>query len=170
MHLDLIQMHLFFNCNDHVPLPQVAPLTCSPVFRSFNIIHNVVTMHSQPRRLAPAYHQMVLDEAVGYYTGLPSSPRLVARTSKDAWVLPVGPEGRPKPKRLEVLVNHRLGIIWEIEVGPKIVKYLNEEKICWTSLDVVRIGVVGRPSVPILWIGVEPKSLSSEMGNTAVLS
>ena len=33
----------------------------------------------------------------------------------------------------------------------------------WTSLDVVRIGIVGESSAPvILWIGVVPKSLSGE--------
>ncbi len=106
-------------------------------------------------------------EAKYYYVGLPSSPRLVARTSPTPWVLPTG-WGEPRDKQLGVVVNHKLNTIWEFDVAPKILACLDDMGVLWTSADVVRIGLVVNSSPPIvLWIGVKPKSLTGENTNAA---
>jgi hypothetical protein len=107
-------------------------------------------------------------EATFYYAGLPSSPRLVARTSTTLWAMPTGPEAYRKVKQLGIVVNHKLNTAWEHDVAPKVLACLEEMGVLWTSTDIVRIGVVGESSAPvILWIGVKPKSLADEDANTA---
>ena len=107
-------------------------------------------------------------ESTFYYAGLPSSPRLLARTSTNLWEKPKGLEAYRKLKQLGVVINHKLNTVWEDNVAPIIHARLDEMGVKWTSTDIVRIGVVGESSAPvILWIGVTPKSLDSENANTA---
>ncbi|KAN0072157.1 hypothetical protein V8E54_009886 [Elaphomyces granulatus] len=106
-------------------------------------------------------------EATQYYAGLPSSPRLLARTSSTLWQKSEGPEAYRKIKQLGVVVNHKLNSVWEFEVAPKAQACLDKMQVLWTSLDIVRIGEVGVPSTITLWIGVKPKSLDGEHANIA---
>ena len=106
-------------------------------------------------------------EATQYYAGLPSSPRLLARTSSTLWQKPTGPEAYRKIKQLGVVVNHELNGVWEFKVAPKVQDCLDEMQVLWTSLDIVRICEVGGPSTVTLWIGVKPKSLDDKDANTA---
>ena len=103
------------------------------------------------------------DEAQCYYYGLPSRPRLVARSSTPTipWTNPTDPEGYNQCKELRSVGNHALNDIWEDTLASLVLDLLNSEGVKWTSVDVVRIGIVGEPSAPvILWIGVIPMSLS----------
>lgn len=100
-------------------------------------------------------------EAENYYAGLPSSPRLVARTSTTPW------NGYMKPKQLGVVTDHKLNTVWEDNVAFRIHTCLDEMGVQWTSTDVVLIGVVGESAPVVLWIGVSPQTLASEDGNTA---
>ena len=107
-------------------------------------------------------------EATLYYAGLPSSPRLLARTSTAPWEKPKGPEAYRKLKQLGVVVNHTLNTVWEDNVALKIHACLDEIRVEWTSTDVVRISEVGASSAPvILWVGVKPKSLTGEDASNA---
>lgn len=106
-------------------------------------------------------------EATYYYAGLPSSPRLVARTSTTMWAMPKGLEAYRKVKQLGIVVNHKLNAIWETDVAPKVLACLDKKGIAWTSTDIVRIGIVGESAPVVLWIGVEPKSLGSEDAKAA---
>jgi hypothetical protein len=84
--------------------------------------------------------------------------------------MPTGPEAYSRLKELGVVVNHRLNTIWEHDVAPKVIAFLDEMGVLWTSVDVVRINLVEdtEPSAPIiLWIGVKAKSLSAEDGEIA---
>lgn len=106
-------------------------------------------------------------EATYYYSGLPSTPVLVARTSRTPWKAPTGLEAYRILKELRVVGDHMLNALWEDKLAPRLHDLLGSMKVNWTSTDVVRIGIVGEPesSAPIiLWIGVVPTSLSADDG------
>ena len=103
-----------------------------------------------------------------YYAGLPSSPRLLARTSTTPWEKPNGPEADVKRKQLGAVFNHKLGTVWEDNLAFKIHGCLDDLGVKWTNTDVVRIGTAKNSTDPvILWIGVEPRALTSEDAYTA---
>jgi hypothetical protein len=103
-----------------------------------------------------------------YYAGLSSSPILVARTSTTPWKAPTGPEAYHRLKEIRDVGKHELTKVWNDDLGPKVDGLLDEMKVKWTSLDIVRIGISGESFAPvILWIGVLPSSLSSEDGIVA---
>ncbi|KAI0365795.1 hypothetical protein BV20DRAFT_713566 [Pilatotrama ljubarskyi] len=104
-------------------------------------------------------------EATHYYHGLPSKPRLVARSSCDVWRRPTGPEAYLDSKELSPLGSHPLCGLWEKTIGPAMDEYLQEAGVRCTSMIPLRIGVVGRPSPPaVILVGVQPRSLSAEEG------
>ncbi|KAH9072395.1 hypothetical protein EDB83DRAFT_2195902, partial [Lactarius deliciosus] len=47
-------------------------------------------------------------EAKYFYYGIPSQPRLVARSSADIWLVPTGPEAYLDPKESSPLGSHPL--------------------------------------------------------------
>ncbi|KAH7889041.1 hypothetical protein F5I97DRAFT_1935411 [Phlebopus sp. FC_14] len=105
------------------------------------------------------------DEAQNYYYGLPSRPLLIARTSTHRWEMPTGGEAYFKPKVLRIVGSHVIEEIWEEKLAPEIHTILGENKVDWSSTDIVRIGYSDEHfGEIILWIGVNPKSLSHELG------
>ncbi|CUS13998.1 unnamed protein product [Tuber aestivum] len=110
-------------------------------------------------------------EANLYYYGLYSRPILVARTSTTLWKPPVCPPGYPSAKWLRTVGNHPLGNIWEGNLAPQIHKILESRAVKWTSTDVARIGLVGELLPPvIIWIGVQPATLSREDGHAVAMA
>ncbi|THH15856.1 hypothetical protein EW146_g4700 [Bondarzewia mesenterica] len=104
-------------------------------------------------------------ESQYFYYGIPSHPRLVARSSFNVWVKPTGPEAYLLPKESTPIGLHPLREIWETTVGPDMVGYLDSKGVKWTSLDPVHMGYAGESSPPVIvWIGVVPGSLSAEEG------
>ncbi|KAG7446143.1 uncharacterized protein BT62DRAFT_932507 [Guyanagaster necrorhizus] len=104
-------------------------------------------------------------EARCFYYGLPSRPTLVARSSADIWVEPMGPEAYLIPKESSPVGLHPLREIWEATVGPAMIDYLDFKGVKMTSLDPVRMGYVDESSPPvIIWMGVVPGSLSAKDG------
>ncbi|CCM06263.1 uncharacterized protein FIBRA_08513 [Fibroporia radiculosa] len=104
-------------------------------------------------------------EAIFYYYGLPSKPRLIARSSSDVWMQPTGAEAYLELKELTPLGVHPLDTVWEDTVGPAIDLYFQEKGVQCTSMNPLRIGIVGQSSPPaIIFIGVNPGSLSHELG------
>jgi hypothetical protein len=104
-------------------------------------------------------------EAKLYYTGLPSTPVLVARSSTTPWVAPAGPEAYLKPKELRPVYGHALQKPWEGNLPHKLRNFLDSRDVKWTSIDPIGIGNVGESSAPlIIWIGVLPKSLPRDEG------
>jgi hypothetical protein len=100
-------------------------------------------------------------ESQFYYAGLPSSPPLVGRSSITPWELHTGPYVYNIPKVLRTVGRHEIKDVWEGNLSCKVIEYLDSKKVAWTSIDVVRIGYVEESFRPvILWIGVQPKSLS----------
>ncbi|KAI6041850.1 hypothetical protein EDC04DRAFT_2510136, partial [Pisolithus marmoratus] len=104
-------------------------------------------------------------EAELYYHGLPSAPRLVARTGTTPWEAPTGPKASWKCKELRPVYEHALRKALEGSLGPKVNTLLDQMKVEWTSIDILRIGYDGERSAPVVfWIGVTPGSLSGDDG------
>ena len=104
-------------------------------------------------------------ESKHFYYGIPSKPRLVARSSPDVGLQSTGPEVYLLPKESSPIRLHPLREIWEATVGSNMVGYLNSKEVKWTSLDPIRMGYASEPSPPaIIWIGVVPGSLTAEKG------
>ncbi|KAH7910997.1 hypothetical protein BJ138DRAFT_1126399 [Hygrophoropsis aurantiaca] len=109
-------------------------------------------------------------EASIYYSGLPSTPKLVARTSTTPWHAP-GLELYRQFKQLRPAGNHALQDTWEDNLAFKVHALLDSMKVEWTSTDVVRIVNAGAASssAPVtIWIGVLPESLSGNDGVVVV--
>ncbi|THU83806.1 hypothetical protein K435DRAFT_420482 [Dendrothele bispora CBS 962.96] len=105
-------------------------------------------------------------EAEHYFYGIYSKPRLIARSSSDVWREPRGAEAYLRPKELSPLgFDHPLRYIWEDKIGPTMVSYLDNNGVKCSSLDPVCIGYAGDSAPPaIVWIGVLPGTLTSEIG------
>jgi hypothetical protein len=103
-------------------------------------------------------------EAVFYYSGLYSSPRLVYRTGTTPWTKPTGPEAQRQLKELRPVFGHKLNIVWK-DLGPKVRQLLDSQGVLWTTIDVVRFIKVGEGEAigpVVLWIGVAPDTLLGE--------
>jgi hypothetical protein len=99
------------------------------------------------------------EESKFYYYGLPSQPRLVARTTTTPWEASDVAELRP--------CNHKaLNEALENDLPEQLFGLLDELKIKWTSVDIVRIARTEDAwhAPVILWLGVMPESLSGEKG------
>jgi len=107
-------------------------------------------------------------EAKKYYHGLPSKPILVARTGTDTWKQPSGPWPCLPVKELRTVGNHPLREVWGKKFAVQICKILDSMGVKWTSMDPVRIGVEGESVAPVIvWIGVQPNTLSGKDGLAA---
>ena len=98
-----------------------------------------------------------------YYSGLPSSPKLVYRTGRTPWAMPIGPEAYRPLKELRPVFGHKLNTVWK-DLGPEVRKLLDSQGVLWTSIDVVRFIKVGASEGPgpvVLWIGIAPETLST---------
>ncbi|KAH9051592.1 hypothetical protein EDB83DRAFT_2226108 [Lactarius deliciosus] len=102
-------------------------------------------------------------EACTYYAGLPSRPRLIARTGTP-WEEPTGPEAYSRLRELRVVGEHEISDVWEDDLALKVHAILHAKGVDWTSTDVVRIRYIDDDDDPsgdvVLWIGVRPDSLS----------
>ncbi|KDQ54433.1 hypothetical protein JAAARDRAFT_49387 [Jaapia argillacea MUCL 33604] len=123
----------------------------------------MISTSSNPSTNAPYVTPDI--EARNYYYGLPSKPRLIARSSPDVWRRPTGPEAYLIPKELTPLGTHRLNEVWEKTVGPAMDQYLQGKGVQSTSMNPLRIGIAGDSSPPaVIFVGVNPGSLSHELG------
>lgn len=117
-------------------------------------------------RIAPCTYQ----QARLYYYGLPSQPTFVASSNAEAWAPPTGPEAYTPIKMLRPVGEHKIVELWEAGLADQVITRLTAMKVDWSSLDVVRIGIMDKSEAPIImWIGVVPESLSGENGRTVAL-
>lgn len=125
-----------------------------------------ITLTSPPPNPAPNGPSVPsVDEAKLRYYGIPSMPRFIARSSFDSWVVPTGMEAYLQPRELRPVGQHRLCDIWEGGLHVAVEDYLRQRSVVYTSVDPVRLWVVGEDAAPvIIWVGVEPGSLSHADG------
>lgn len=118
------------------------------------------------------------EETLHFHIGLPSGPPLIARTGVP-WKQPWGPEAYSHKRKLQVVGKHPIAVpgLWRGQVGPKILDILNEFRVKWHTIDVARIAYEDDEAYedvedgdshapPVVWIAVEPGSLSGNEGNT----
>ena len=111
-------------------------------------------------------------EAKFYYHGLPSRPRLVARSSTTPWVVATGPWACSTSKELRPIGNHKgLKRAWQNHLPTQLFEVLDKHDVDWTCLDLVRMAnarddyAAGDDDAhAILWVGVMPGSLPSQQG------
>jgi hypothetical protein len=106
-------------------------------------------------------------EAIFYYSGLPSGPKLVSRTVLIPWKPPTGPEAYRVLRERWPVFNHKIITVWNVSAD-KVLEYLDSLKVKWTSIDGVRFAKFEEaPGPVVLWIGVIPESLSGKDAHTA---
>ncbi|KAJ3966374.1 hypothetical protein EV361DRAFT_574896 [Lentinula raphanica] len=114
-------------------------------------------------RLSASYPNAAYD-----FFGTPGSPLCVYKTG-DPWPVRTGLEAQRIIREIHpVQHDHPIQAIWP-DIGKKLYTLLDERKVRWTSIDPVAFAEAGKePFCPLLlWIGVEPGSLSYEDARTA---
>ncbi|CCF42487.1 hypothetical protein CH063_12468 [Colletotrichum higginsianum] len=106
-------------------------------------------------------------ECEWFYNGLPSRPKLVARSSLTPFRF--GIDGRSSDlKTLTVVGDHAIVDKWNDEHSPlrnQILGILRLQKVDWHAMDVLRIGYTGDEMPVIVSISVAKNTLSCEVGN-----
>ncbi|KAI9065623.1 hypothetical protein FKP32DRAFT_1590413 [Trametes sanguinea] len=109
-------------------------------------------------------------EAASFYDGLPSKPPLVARSSTYVWEPPTGPDGQPLAKMLcPFPFDHAFKDVWQDKVAPEVTSYLDAKGVKFNYIMPICFRYADPDewpptSTPVLWMGVEPGSLSAEEG------
>lgn len=101
--------------------------------------------------------------SINYYHGLPSKPPLLATTKPQPHISPIGFFDHPVSKTIHAISGrHPIVSMWDSGISDDILGVLKQMNIDWTSLEVVHIPVATDPSPgpAIVWIGVEPGTLS----------
>ncbi|KZP25739.1 hypothetical protein FIBSPDRAFT_929153 [Athelia psychrophila] len=98
---------------------------------------------SSPASYAPDPHAVSEAEAESYYAGLPSEPTLVYRTGNAQWTPPRGPHPQRRPKELREVFDHPIAEVWQHDLAWKVVSAMDDHKILFTTIDVVRFKNVG---------------------------
>ncbi|KAJ3552674.1 hypothetical protein NM688_g4028 [Phlebia brevispora] len=80
-----------------------------------------------------------LSIAESYYYGLPSSPRLVARTGDNTlWEAPMDLETYGRRKQFYNVSDHPIQDVWEDDLALDVHRFLKSENVDWTSTDILR--------------------------------
>ncbi|KAI1788973.1 hypothetical protein LXA43DRAFT_1096856, partial [Ganoderma leucocontextum] len=125
--------------------------TISPAETDFSEISLIDDSSSSISSSSPQY-SVSQAEAMFYYSGLCSSPRLVYQ--------------------LRPVFDHKLNTVWK-DLGPKVHDVLDSQGVLWTTIDVVRFIKVGEGDAVgpvVLWIGVAPETLFGEDAHTSANS
>ena len=143
------------------------------IFQGRAAMSNTTTgPHSESPLLTSPNLPVSETEAKVWYHGLPSYPKLIARTGSVPFELvpscDAGFPDHPETKELRIVGEHKIQDVWEDELAGEIHALLDEKQVDWTSTDVVRIATIDnwkelRNNV-VLWIGVVPESLSHQRG------
>ncbi|KAI9430556.1 hypothetical protein H4582DRAFT_2121903 [Lactarius indigo] len=133
---------------------------------------------SSATSFTPDPHAVSRTEALAYYSGLASEPRLVYRTG--------APVAQRRRKELREVYNHPLVALWNDGLAWKVVDIMDAHGILFTTLDVVRFQtekegstdeddgeetaeVRKKPAVgPVtIWVGVFPDRISATVAHDA---
>ncbi|KAI9166364.1 hypothetical protein HJFPF1_02464 [Paramyrothecium foliicola] len=102
-----------------------------------------------------------------YYDGLPSRPKLIARSGTEPWAVRwiPGPWEAHLAKDLTYIGRHPIVEPWNDANGPLRRAVLAAlEGTAWTSIDILRIGYANEDTMPTLFVSVEPGSTDPEAG------
>lgn len=120
---------------------------------------------------AAAMQPPSLEERDHYYDGLPSCPRLIARSSVTPWRGAIPPEKlRYHTKRLVNVGSHRIVEAWNdsSSTGSLRASILDTlDGIDWTAVDILRVGYAD-PLPVVVMVSVRPGAVSFETGSAIV--
>lgn len=71
------------------------------------------------------------EEALLYYAGLHSRPKLIYRTGGHVWIAPTGPEAYPRKQELRPVFNHPIMEVWNDNLGWRVVKTLDGHQVSY---------------------------------------
>jgi hypothetical protein len=132
----------------------VSSLVSCPLVEAFDVTDAKAECAEMPLAPTPPTDE----ERNFYYFGLPSKPRLLARSSVFTWS-PQFKTGFQTRKVLKNVGDHPIVERYNEKVREEIIGELGD--MCWNAIDVVRIGydIEGSAHYPIiLWISVQPNS------------
>ena len=94
---------------------------------------------------------LTTEETLLFYAGLPSGPHLIARMGPPWKEPPRAPEAYPFKKEPRVVGEHPIAApgVWRERIDPEIIKVLDEEKVMWHTIDVVRIPYIDADGKPL---------------------
>jgi hypothetical protein len=100
------------------------------------------------------------------FFGTPSSARSIYK-SGEAWPVRTGPESQRIIREARGVHNHPMQTFWSATGGNSVCDILDDKGVIWTSVDCVIFADAGQTkfSPLLIWIGIEPKSLSYELAN-----
>ncbi|WWC95326.1 hypothetical protein V866_002187 [Kwoniella sp. B9012] len=114
-----------------------------------------------------------LKQDAGYYHGIPSNPKLLARSRGDDWVQPRSKFdiGFPEPKVLaSINPSHPIKAIWELPLGNELLQMLDRTLPTANSVDILKVCYAFEvdSANPVVWIGVTPDTITSTRAKAAV--
>ncbi|WWD04257.1 hypothetical protein V865_002325 [Kwoniella europaea PYCC6329] len=116
-----------------------------------------------------------LELYAGYYHGVPTCPKLLARSGDDNWSQPRSTLdiGYPEPKVLApVDAAHPITAIWDIPLGEELLQTLDRILPTANSIDVLKVcyEFEVESANPVIWIGVTPNTATSTIAKGVVKS
>lgn len=95
---------------------------------------------------------------------------MVYRTGTTPWEPPTGSNAHVI-KELRPVFDHDIVTAWD-DLCPEVYRCLDSIQVAWTSIDIVCFAEAGKKEdgPPVLWIGVEPQSLSRKDACTVAIS
>ncbi|KAI6100522.1 hypothetical protein F5141DRAFT_1009288, partial [Pisolithus sp. B1] len=100
------------------------------------------------------------------FYGTPSGALCVYKNG-DAWPVRTGPESQRIIREARGVHGHPMQATW-CELGERVYTLLDDKRVRWTSIDPLAFAEVGKKTFSplLIWIGVEPESLTYELANT----
>ncbi|GJC89372.1 hypothetical protein ColLi_12210 [Colletotrichum liriopes] len=115
------------------------------------------------------------DECARYYYGLPSGPRLVARSSTSPWAPPTSEDFGQSPKILKPVAHHSVASLWNLHtekgsLRSDVLEVLKKQRASWAAIDMLRAGYLDHPDgfQTVLFISVVPNSTTWAQGHAIV--
>ncbi|KAI6163349.1 hypothetical protein EDD17DRAFT_1776098 [Pisolithus thermaeus] len=101
------------------------------------------------------------------FYGTPSGALCIYKNG-DAWPIRTGPESQRIIREARGVHGHPMQATW-CELGEHVYTLLDDQGVRWTSIDPLAFAEAGKKTFSplLIWIGVEPESLTYELANTA---
>ncbi|KAI5804860.1 hypothetical protein DFH27DRAFT_512722 [Peziza echinospora] len=143
------------------PLSTIAHAPIGYKFAGLNLGDDYDEPVSCAERLSVFYPNAAYD-----FYGMPSGPLCVYKTG-EAWPVRTGPEAQRIIREARGVHGHPMQSVWP-QLGRRVCDMLDANEVAWTSMDCLGFAEAGqeRFSPLLIWIGVEPRSLTFALANT----
>lgn len=128
--------YIFYPVPFHFPLTEMMLFSvedsCSSRFTQNDTVSTVADSALPAEGIShdvPDPHAPSAEEALSYYVGLPSKPRLIYRTGQEKWCSPKGPGAYPRRKQLVPVFDHPMANAWNEELSRQIANILDKNQV-----------------------------------------